>query len=113
MFNNKQSPGDSMNNFPQIVDGLTQYVQTLTAGMAEPVSNFENVLLNMEAEACLLVVSDVLNILGFQPETKRRILGDKGALIVGGCLNVADDVLGEDRVIVLPPKRERVKICKT
>ena len=102
-----------MNNFPQIVDGLTQYVQTLTAGMAEPVSNFENVLLNMEAEACLLVVSDVLNILGFQPETKRRILGDKGALIVGGCLNVADDVLGEDRVIVLPPKRGGVKSCKT
>ena len=95
-----------MNNFPQIVDGLTQYVQTLTAGIAEPVSNFENVLLNMEAEACLLVVSDVLNILGFQPETKRRILGDKGALIV-------DDVLGEDRVIVLPPKRERIKTCKT
>lgn len=109
-----------MNNFPQIVDGLTQYVQTLTAGIAEPVSNFENVLLNMEAEACLLVVSDVLNILGFQPETKRRILGDKGTLIVNGCSNivngcsnVADDVLGEDRVIVLPPKRERIKICKT
>ena len=102
-----------MNNFPQIVDGLTQYVQTLTAGIAEPVSNFENVLLNIEAEASLLVISDVLNILGFQPETKRRILGDKGGLIVGGCLNVADDVLGEDRVIVFPQKRGGVKLCKT
>ncbi len=102
-----------MNNFPEIVNGLTEYVQALTAGIAEPVSDFENILLNMEAEACLLVVADVLDILGFRPETKRRILGDKGALIVGGCLNVADNVLGEDRVIVLPPKRGGVKSCKT